>query len=283
MVVNMIDRCRFGLNRIMCPSLDIKEFFQLANELELKSVELRNDLPDMGIIDSCSTQEISSLIQQYSIQICSINALQKFNYLEEIDRIKKELSYLLDLAKEICCRAIVLCPMNEKNDQRSPEKQYQDTIYILKALIPFFKNYSILGYIEPLGFTTSSLSSVLTAMKVIKEVGYEGYKIVYDTFHHAIGPDDLKVLAREYDIKFTGLMHISSITAELPLDQYRDEHRNMDFSRDRMNNKEQIDFFVNRGYQGVVSFEPFAKEIEKLDKKQLKDKINQAIDYLNFK
>jgi len=50
-----------------------------------------------------------------------------------------------------------------------------------------------------------------------------------------------------------------------------------------MNNKEQIDFFMNRGYQGVVSFEPFTKEIEKLDKKELKDKINQAINYLNFK
>jgi len=50
-----------------------------------------------------------------------------------------------------------------------------------------------------------------------------------------------------------------------------------------MNNKEQIEFLVNRGYQGIISFEPFAEEIQKLDKQQLKAKINQAIDYLNLK
>ena len=279
----MIDRSRFGLNRILCPYLGIEEFFQLANELELNWVELRNDIKGGKIIDAYSIREIRDLTKQYNIQICSINALQRLNNLEEIDKIKEELNYLLTLAKNIYCQAIVLCPMNEENDHRCPEKQYRETIYILRELINVFEDFGIMGYIEPLGFTTSSLSSVVSAMKVIKEVGYKGYKIVYDTFHHAIGPDNLNLLAREYDIHFTGLMHLSSITAEIPIDQYQDEHRNMDFSRDRINNKEQIEFLVNRGYKGIISFEPFAEEIQKLDKKQLKAKINQAIDYLNLK
>ncbi len=278
----MIDRSRFGLNRIICPSLDIKEFFQLTNELEFDYVELRNDLPGRGMLDSYSTQEISLLTQQYNIQICSINALQKFNFLEEIERIKKELTPLLDLAKEICCRAIVLCPMNEKNDQRSPEKQYQDTVYILKALIPFFKNYGILGYIEPLGFTTSSLSSLITVMKVIKEVGYEGYRIVYDTFHHSIGPDDLDSLNKRYDIQLTGLVHISSVTKDIPQHLQRDEYRNINFARDRLNCKGQIDFLLKKGYQGIISFEPFAREVQRLNKEELKIQINKAIEYLNL-
>jgi len=279
----MIDRSRFGLNRILCPTLGIEEFFQLANELGLNWVELRNDMNAGKIIDAYSIREIRDLAKQYNIRICSINALQRFNNLEEIDKIKEELNSLLTLAKNICCQAIVLCPMNEENDHRCPEKQVRETIYILRELINVFEDFGIMGYIEPLGFTTSSLSSVVSAMKVMKEVGYKGYKIVYDTFHHTIGPDDLNLLAREYDIQFTGLMHLSSITTEIPLNQYRDEHRNMDFSRDRINNKEQVDFFVNRGYQGVISFEPFTEEIQKLDKKQLKAKVNQAIDYLNLK
>lgn len=279
----MIDRSRFGLNRILCPYLGIEEFFQLANELGLNWVELRNDMNGGKIVDAYSIREIRHLTKQYNIQICSINALQRFNNLEEIDKIKEELNYLLTLARNICCQAIVLCPMNEEDDRRCPEEQYHETIYILKEFINVFEDFGIKGYIEPLGFTTSSLSSVVSAMKAIKEVGYKGYKIVYDTFHHAIGPDDLNLLAREYDIQFTGLIHISSVTSAIPLDQYRDEHRNMDFSRDRMNNKEQIEFFVNKGYQGVVSFEPFAEEIQKLDKKQLKAKINQAINCLNLK
>jgi len=278
----MIDRFRFGLNRIMCPTLDMEEFFQLTNELGLNWVELRNDINGGNIIGSYSIQEIRDLAKQYHIQICSINALQRFNNLEEIDKTKEELNSLLTLAKNINCQAIVLCPMNEEDDHRCPEEQVHETIYILKELINVFEDFGIMGYIEPLGFNSSSLSSVITAMKIMKEVGYKGYKIVYDTFHHAIGPDGLNLLAREYDIQFTGLMHISSITAEIPIDQYQDKYRNMDFSRDRMNNKEQIEFLVNRGYQGIISFEPFAEEIQKLDKKQLKAKINQAIDYLNL-
>lgn len=278
----MIDRSRFGLNRIICPSLDIKEFFQLTNELGLDYVELRTDLPGKGMLDSYSTQEISLLTQQYNIQICSINALQKFNYLEEIESIKKEVNSLLTLAKEICCHAIVLCPMNEKNDYRNPEKQYQDTVYILKELVSFFKDYGILAYLEPLGFATSSLSSLITAMKVIKEVGYEGYRIVYDTFHHSIGPDDLDILNKRYDIQLTGLVHVSAVTKDIPRHLYGDKYRNINFARDRLNCKEQIDFLVKKGYQGIISFEPFAREVQRLNKEELKMQINQAIDYLNL-
>lgn len=278
----MIDRFRFGLNRIICPSLDIEEFFQLANELELQWLELRNDLPGKEIIDSFSPQETRYLAQHYNVQICSINALQKFNVLEEIDRIKEELSFLLNSAREINCKAIIMCPLNEGNNLRSPEKEYQETVHVLRELMPLFKDNSILGYIEPLGFSTSSLSSVLNAMKAIKEVGYEGYKIVHDSFHHSIGPDHLKILAGEYDIQYTGLMHISAVTADIPPEQYRDEHRHMDFSGDRLNSKEQIDFFIQHGYQGIISFEPFASKVQALDKEGLKKLVNQSIDYLRY-
>lgn len=277
----MIDRCRFGLNRIICPSLDIKDFFQLANDLELNSVELRNDLPGKKIIDHYSIQEINDMAKRFHIQISSINALQQFNRIEEIDRIIEELNQLIILAKEIHCRAIVMCPLNESNDLRTPEEQYQETVHALREFIPLFKNNKIMGYIEPLGFATSSLSSVLTAMKTIQEIGYQGYKIVHDTFHHALGPDHLKMLDREYDIQSTGLIHISSVIQDIPSQKYRDEHRNMDFAHDRLNSKEQIDFFIKRGYQGIISFEPFAAEVQQLSGRELKEQINQAIDYLN--
>ena len=87
----MIDRSRFGLNRIMCPTLDMEEFFQLTNELGLNWVELRNDINGGKIIDFYSIQEIRNLAKQYNIQICSINALQRFNNLQEIDKIKEDM------------------------------------------------------------------------------------------------------------------------------------------------------------------------------------------------
>ena len=278
----MIERYRFGLNRIICPSLDIKDFFQLTHDLGLQYVELRNDLPGRKVIDNYSAQEIKYLTRHYHIQICSINALPQFNYLEKIDRTIKELKDLLSLAKEINSQAIVMCPVNKTNDDLyNSEKQYLEVVQCLKELIPLFKDYSIQGYIEPLGFETSSLRSILLAMKAIKEIGYERYKIVYDTFHQVLGPDDLSSLNKEYDMKCTGLIHVSAVTADLPTGQYRDEHRNMDFRKDRFKNKEQIDFFIKQGYEGLISFEPFAEEVQKLKERELKELINQAIAYLS--
>lgn len=277
----MIDRIRFGLNRIISSSLNIRDFFQLANELELAWVELRNDLPGRKLLDYFTAQEIRYLAQRYHVRIYSINALQQFNNLAEIKKIKGELTLLLRVAQEIECKAIVLCPMNTGDDDRGTEKQILDSVNALQEFMPLFRESGISGYIEPLGFGTSSLSSMLTTLEIIKEIRYDGYKIVYDTFHHAIGPDDLEMLARDYDVQFTGLVHVSSVTADIPSEQFRDEHRNLDFFADRLNSKKQIEFLMEHGYQGVISFEPFAEEVQKLGMSALKERINLAIDYLS--
>ena len=278
----MVERSRFGLNRIICPTLDIKDFFQLANDLELQYVELRNDLPEKNIIDDYSVQEIRSLIRYYNVKICSINALQEFNYLAKIDKTKKELKDLVSLAREIDCQAIIMCPFNKvdiSQQNQNLETYYQETILALKELLPLFQNNGLMGYIEPLGFATSSLRSTLSTMKLIKETGYEVYKIVHDTFHHFLGTDYLKLLGMQYDMECTGLMHISAVTTDISPEKYRDEHRNMDFKRDKLNNKEQVDLFVKEGYEGIISFEPFAKEVQRLKVRESKELIDKAIEY----
>ena len=44
----MIENSRISLNRIICPSLELEDFFKLTAELGLQKVELRNDLPGNG-------------------------------------------------------------------------------------------------------------------------------------------------------------------------------------------------------------------------------------------
>lgn len=278
----MIDRSRFGLNRIISPYLDLAEFFQLTKDLGFRGVELRNDLSGNDILDSYTPREIRKLAQRHHVEICSINALQQFNCLERVNKIKQELHFLLSLAKDTNCLAIVLCPYTERGSLVDPKKLFQETTYILKDLRPLFEEAKIMGYIEPLGFTSSSLPSVVLAMEAIREVGYEGYKIVYDTFHHSLGPDNLDTLEMRYDIQLTGLVHLSSVTEDVPRNLYRDEYRNIDFAKDRLNSKEQIDFLLKKGYQGMIFFEPFAEEVQRLNKEELKRQINQAIDFLNF-
>lgn len=279
-MINIIDCSKFGLNQIICPFFDLKTFFKLAKELGLNWVELRNDITGCNIFNSDTAREIRSLSNRFNIRVCSINALQQFNYLKEIYKTKEQLNCLLDLAEKINCPAIVMCPMNRNDDFRSPERQFRETVSCLKELAPLLKKKDIQGYIEPLGFETSSLSSIITAMKAIREVRYEGYKIVFDTFHHAIGPDNLEKLNNEYDIKLTGIIHVSAITTDISKEKYKDEHRNIDFKNDKLRSKEQVDCFIKSGYNGIISFEPFARDLQELDIEELKNRINKAIKYL---
>jgi 2-keto-myo-inositol isomerase len=276
----MFNRSNFGLNRIICPSYNIEDFFLLANELKLNYIELRNDLPGKGMTDSLSANEIKKLAKQNNLQICSINALQRFNNPEELRIIKDELIHLSEVAKAINCPAIILCPANSNSDFRSKKEQYQDTVIMLKELASIFTEYNIMGFIEPLGFKSSSLSSVITAMGAIREVGYEGYKIVFDTFHHAIGPDNLEKLRNEYDMNLTGIIHLSAVTVDLSTEEYKDEHRNIDFINDKLKSKKQLEYFANNDYNGIISFEPFARDLQELNKGELKNRINMAIKNL---
>ena len=175
-----------------------------------------------------------------------------------------------------------MCPFNKvdiSQQKQNLETYYQDTILALKELLPLFQINGLMGYIEPLGFASSSLRSTLSTMILIKETGLEAHKIVHDTFHHFLGTDDLKLLGMQYDMECTGLMHVSAVTTDISPENYRDEHRNMDFKRDKLNNKEQVDLFVKKGYEGIISFEPFAEEVQRLKVRELKELIDKAIEY----
>jgi len=48
----------------------------------------------------------------------------------------------------------------------------------------------------------------------------------------------------------------------------------------RLKNWEQLKILLELGYQGEISFEPFAKKIQSMKIKDIKNSINQSIDYL---
>ena len=61
-----MERRRFALNRITCPSLSLEDFFRLASELGLSKVELRNDLPGGKVTDGLSASKTAALAQANS-------------------------------------------------------------------------------------------------------------------------------------------------------------------------------------------------------------------------
>ena len=276
----MLSPTRIALNRIIYPSLDLQRFMALAAELGLSKVELRNDLPDKRITDGMEPRQVRELSHQFGTSIVSINALQKFNLLSHLPAAMEELKDLLALSSAIHCSAIVLCPLNDKDDRREPQQRFEETVRCLQAYQPLFADAGIMGYVEPLGFAESSLASLITAQAAIRESQASCYRLVYDTFHHAIGPDSPEQLGAELDFSMVGLIHASGVEADLPREQYRDKHRVLITEADRFQNLEQISFMLRRSFSGPVSLEPFAVEIQNLSRARFIHVLSRCLDLL---
>jgi 2-keto-myo-inositol isomerase len=276
----MIDKKRFGLNRIIAPSMSLEEFFDFADSVGIRKLELRNDLDQRNAVDDMKPADAAAMAKDKDIEIISINALQKFNLAPARPKALKELEDLLSLAKAIKCKAVVLCPNNDPNDKRPAKQRAEETVDSLKTFGPLFTGAKILGLVEPLGFEISSLASLVLAQECIKKSGFNCYKIVHDTFHHHIGPDDRAIFSKAYDVANTGLMHISGVEDDIPIKDFRDGHRIMVGPNDRMKSKEQILLLDKLGYKGDYSFEPFSPEIQKLSKQKLADEVKKSIDYI---
>jgi 2-keto-myo-inositol isomerase len=273
-------REKISLNRIICPRLELESFFQFAYDLNVCKVELRNDLPGEKIIDGYASEQVQELSSKYGIQIITINALQHFNLGTMLPQVVEELQTLVTLSTSIGCRAIVLCPHNDVNDSRPPEQCFKETVNALNAFAPLFEDSGLLGYIEPLGFQESSLRSVMTARKAIQKTEHSCYRLVHDTFHYSLSHETFAPISKGYDVSYTGLIHVSGVERELPMNQYRDTHRVFISSADKLNSREQIQKLIALGYTGDISFEPFAEEVQQMEKEDMKKAIEKSIDYI---
>jgi 2-keto-myo-inositol isomerase len=276
----MLDRQRFGLNRIIAPLLGLKEFLEFAASAGISKVELRNDMGSGDAVDNMPPAAAAKMASDTGVEIISINALQQFNLASVRARAISELMALLETANSIGCKAVVLCPNNDPEDARPPAQRMAETAEALSAFGPLFTKAGILGLIEPLGFAVSSLDSLVLARECIGESGFACYGIVHDTFHHYIGPEDRTILGKTYDVSNTGLVHVSGVEIALPAGDCRDEHRVLVGPADRMNSKEQLLLLDRLGYAGDFSFEPFSPAIQKLPPDKLADAVRRSLDYI---
>ena len=277
----MIQRLKISLNRIIYPKLKLEDFFKFAQDLDLSKIELRNDLPGGKIIDGYTPGQLKELSKKYGVEILTINALQKFNLGAILPETIKEMKKLINLSLSIDCKAIVLCPNNDVNDKRNSGEIFKETVKALKSFGPLFQDSGIQGYLEPLGFEECSLRSIVTAMEAIQKSGYPAYKIVHDTFHHHLGPDTFDTIKNDYDISYTGLVHISGVESNVPVEEYRDNHRVLVTTQDRLQTKEQIELLLKLGYAGNISFEPFSQKVQEMEIEKIKSAINNSIEYIS--
>ena len=131
-------RKQFAINRMLCPRMDVAGFLQLAADVGIEQVELRNDLPEWGEIDQLGEEQFRRLAERLGVRVATINAVQKFNSPAHRESAAAESARLIALARAIGCDAVVLCPNNDPADRRTASRAYSDTVQSLRVLGPIF-------------------------------------------------------------------------------------------------------------------------------------------------
>lgn len=107
---------RFALNRMVAPSLSLVEFLDLALELQIDAIELRNDLPGVEITDGTPPERVRELRRQPwragVVDQCAV----PLRCLEPGARAATA-AQLAEYAA-LRARGLVLCPLNEAGDPR---------------------------------------------------------------------------------------------------------------------------------------------------------------------
>lgn len=242
---------RFALNHVVAPRLPLAEFLALAARLGCREVEIRNDLPDVTGLDPAEVRRIAADAGQ---TILSVNALSPFN-LWSAD-LAGRAERLADFAAGAGAQALVLCPLN---DGRAVT--HSATVEALDRLGAILAARNLRGLVEPLGFPQSSLRRKAEAIAAITEAGgFDRFGLLHDSFHHALA-GETQVYPRR-----TALVHVSGVSdPALPLPAMLDAHRGLVDAADRLENAAQLRALLADGYDGPVSFEPFAPELHARD------------------
>lgn len=245
----------FALNRMCAPHMPLESFAAMAQRLDVRAIEIRNDLHGVEMLDGTDAAQVGAVARAHGLTIRSINALQRFDQFDA--QREAEARTLMAYAAACGAQALVLCPTNSLRDPRSAAQRQADLQQALTRLVPLLEAHRLTGLIEPLGFAECAVRRKALAVDAIEAVGAPAcLALVHDTFHHHLAGDARLFPAR------TGLVHVSGVedTALAP-DAMRDGHRVLVGPGDRLDNTGQLRALLDAGYAGLVSFEPFADVI----------------------
>jgi 2-keto-myo-inositol isomerase len=249
---------QFGFNHMVAPALTPEALVDAAVKSGAEAIELRNDIGEMSLKDAGTAGRVGKKAKEAGIKVASVNALYPFNVWNE--ERARQTDALAALAAAAGATGLVMCPLNEgKMLEDTPEKA-AGLRAALSGIRPILERHGLKGFVEPLGFPVSSLRTKREALNAIDDIGgADVFLLVHDTFHHRGGGEEALYARR------TGLVHISGLEdPAIGFEEMLDSHRVLVGRKDRLGNVEQLKRLFADGYDGVVSFEPFAKEVHAL-------------------
>jgi len=209
------------------------------------------------------------------VQIATINALYPFESASHLQANLEKLRGLIAEARKVGCKAVVMCPFNEKGDPRTPRQRADELVAALDAYGPLYAEAGMTGLIEPLGFERSALRTKRAALDGLARCKHPGsFALLHDTFHH--------YLSGEKDLfpKETGWVHVSGVPAGKPIPAIEDDDRILVDQSDVMDNRGQVASLLQGGCRAPVSFEPFGPAVRALPVPELQKAIRRSVEFL---
>lgn len=248
----------FAINRMSAPRMGFEAFVAMTRRLGVAAIEIRNDLSGVEITDGTPAATLGAVAQAQGIVIRSINALQRFEQFNA-EREAEALA-LARYARDCGAEALVLCPTNSRADRRTADQRHADLVHALTALRPILADHGLVGLVEPLGFEECAVRHKALAVRAFEEIQAtpqdSTFRLVHDTFHHHLSGQGL------FFPEWTGLIHISGVEdSGVTVGDMRDGHRVLVGGADRLGNVAQLRQLLDAGYQGYVSYEPFAESV----------------------
>ncbi len=262
---------QFCLNHMVAPRLDYAPFFDLALRLGVTAVEIRNDIPTAKM-GNRNAKAIARLADDKGITIVNVNALQRWNQWSKAKA--DEAARLAEYTALTGAKNLILVPTNDVKFKPAEQERLDGLREALHGLKPILKDHGLIGCVEPLGFVECSLRRKAEAIAAIDDVGgAKRFKVTHDTFHHFVAGET------EYFAARTGLIHVSGVDdTRHTAATMRDPQRVLVGAGDLCGTRDQVRRLMKEGYKGLVSFEPFAKEVH-LDK-AIARAIARSMDYL---
>jgi len=247
---------QFALNHMAAPNLGYAALLDLASDLGCAGVEFRNDLPG-ALFDGAAPETVAAGLPARDLHLFALAEVKAFH--DFTDDTRARAAALMATAQACGAQSIALIPRNDGLRTAQGEAR-ADLVTALRELAPMLAAHNLIGLVEPLGFETCPLRQKADAVEVIEALGQaHRFKLVHDTFHHHLAGGGPIFAAH------TAMVHISGVSDQMvSVGDMRDKHRVLIDADDRLNNLSQIAALYAAGYDGPLSFEPFAPEIHAL-------------------
>lgn len=247
---------QFAVNHMSFARMSYARLLEIAREIGAIGVEVRNDL-SRPLFDGLTPADAGRMARDGGLRLLAVTEVKRFN--DWGDDREAEACALIDIAREAGAEAVTFAPRNDNLGMGNGERQANLRL-ALKHVAPMLADAGLVGFVQPVGFDTSSLQHKHELVEAIERLGLTGrIKVIHDTFHHDMaggGPAFAE---------HTGIVHISGVVDPVVgKGEMTDADRVLVDERDRIGNIAQISALLEDGYTGPLSFETFADSVQEL-------------------